>query len=72
MTAAQEFVGHEPVETKRRTMAQLYGLRLTILRYPRSTPSGPARDEHRQAASSTQFLSTDKRWLAIHTVDGIK
>jgi hypothetical protein len=72
MTAAREFVEHEPVETKCYTMAQLYGLRLTILRYARSTPPGPARNEHRQVASSMRSLARDKRWLAIHIVDGIK
>jgi hypothetical protein len=53
-------------------MAELYGLRLTIRRYACSTPPGPARNEHRQVASSVRSLSKDKRWLAIHTVDGIK
>jgi hypothetical protein len=53
-------------------MAELYGLRLAILSYARATPLGPARNEHRQVASSMRSLSRDKRWLAIHTVDGIK
>lgn len=72
MTAAREFVEHEPVDTKRYAMAELYGLRLTILSYARSTPLGPARNEHRQVARSMRSLCRDKRWLAIHTVDGIK
>jgi hypothetical protein len=52
-------------------MAELYGLRLTILKYARSILPGPARNE-RQVASSMRSLSRDKRWLAIYAVDGIK
>jgi hypothetical protein len=62
----------QPVETKLYTMAELYELRRTIIRHCRSIPIGPARNEHRQIASSMRSLSRDKRWLAVHTVDGIK
>jgi hypothetical protein len=60
-----------PVETRRYTMAELYELRRVIIRYSRSIPPGPVRNEHRQIASSMRSLSWDRRWLAVHTVDGI-
>ena len=61
----------EAVETRRYTMTELYELRRTILRHARAMPIG-VRNEHRQIARSMRSLSRDKRWLAIHTVDGIE
>jgi hypothetical protein len=62
----------QPVETKRFTMVELYELRRVIIKHSRSIPPGPARNEHRQIASSMRSLTRNKRWLAVHTVDGIK
>ena len=59
----------QSVETKRYTMAELYELRRVIIKHSRSLPPGPARNEHRQIASSMRSLSRDKNWLAVHTVD---
>jgi hypothetical protein len=62
----------QTVETKRYTMAELYELRRVIIRHSRSIPPGPARNEHRQIASSMRSLFKDKAWLAIHTVSHSK
>jgi hypothetical protein len=59
----------QSVETKRYTMAELYELSRVIIKHSRSLPPGPARNEHRQIASSMRSLSRDKNWLAVHTVD---
>jgi hypothetical protein len=56
------------VETKRYTMAELYELRRKILKFSRSFPPGPVRNEHRKIATSMRFLSKDRNWLAVHTV----
>jgi hypothetical protein len=61
-----------PVEERRYTMVELYELRRVIIKYSRSIPPGPARNEHRRIAASMRSLTRDTDWLAIHTVDGIK
>lgn len=72
MTGARVFLGREPVETKRYTKAELYELRRVIIKHSRSMPPGPARNEHRQIATSMRSLATDTEWLAAHTVEGIE
>jgi hypothetical protein len=67
----------QPVETKRFTMVELYELRRVIIKHSRSILRGPARNEHRQIASSMRSLTKNKRWLATHAVgsaevDGIE
>ena len=57
------------VENKRYTMAELYELRRVIIKHSRSIPPGPARNEHRQIATSMRSLSKDRDWLAVHTVE---
>ena len=57
------------VENKRYTMAELYELRRVIIKHSRSIPPGPARNEHRQIATSMRSLSRDRDWLAVHTVE---
>ena len=52
-------------------MAELYELRRVIIKHSRSMPPGPARNEHRQIATSMRSLFTDREWLAVHTVDVI-
>ena len=51
-------------------MVELYALRRVIIRYSRSIPPGPERNEHRQIANSMRSLARDRKWLAVHTVDG--
>ena len=72
MTETRGFLGREAVETKRYTKAELYELRRVIIRHSRSMPPGPARNEHRQLATSMRSLAVDTEWLAAHTVEGIK
>jgi hypothetical protein len=72
MPAAREFVDYQAVETRRYTMAELYHLRRIIIRYARSFPPGPVRNEHLQKARSMRSLCRDTPWLAIHTVDGLQ
>ena len=57
------------VENKRYTMTELYELRRVIIKHSRSIPPGPARNEHRQIATSMRLLSRDRDWLAVHTVE---
>jgi len=49
--------------------AELIELRLNILRYARSFPPGPERNQHRQIALSLRRLFKDEKWLATQTVD---
>jgi hypothetical protein len=72
MTGGREFVENKPVETKRYTVAELYELRRVIIQHSRSMPPGPARNEHRQIATSMRSLSHDREWLAAHTVEGMR
>lgn len=50
--------------------AELVEHRRNILRYARSFPPGPERNQHRQIALSLRALFRNKRWLDAHTVDG--
>jgi hypothetical protein len=50
--------------------AELIEQRRNILRYARSFPPGPQRNEHRQIASSLGRLFRNRKWLELHTVDG--
>jgi hypothetical protein len=66
------YANRQPVETKRYTMVELYELRRVIIKHSRSIPPGPVRNEHRQIATSMRSLSRDRKWVAVHTVDGIQ
>jgi hypothetical protein len=54
----------------RYTHGQLVQLRRQMLRFARSTPRGPQRNERRQIARSMRNLFKNKRWLDAHTVEG--
>jgi hypothetical protein len=54
----------------RYTIAQLNQLRRPMLRYARSLPPGPERNERRQIAASLRSLFRNKMWLEAHTVAG--
>jgi hypothetical protein len=49
--------------------AELTEYRRNILRYARSFPPGPERNQHRQIALSLRSLFKNEKWLAAHTVD---
>jgi len=54
----------------RYSMSQLVQLRRQMLRFARSLPPGPARNERRQIAASLRRLFRNKMWLDAHTVEG--
>jgi len=54
----------------RYSIAQLVQLRRRMLRYARSLPPGPERNERRQIASSLYRLFRNQRWLDAHVVGG--
>jgi hypothetical protein len=60
------------VEVYRYTMAELYELRRVIIKHSRSIPPGPVRNEHRQIATSMRSLIRNEKWLAVHTVHGLR
>jgi hypothetical protein len=49
--------------------AELVEHRRNILRYARSFPPGPERNQHRQVALSLRRLFKNARWLDAHTSD---
>jgi hypothetical protein len=58
------------IDRSRYTMAELIEIRRNILRYARSIPPGPDRNEHRQVAESLRRLFNNKAWRGAHTVEG--
>ena len=48
-------------------MSEIIELRRRMLRFARSLPPGPERNERRQIASSLRSLFRNKKWLAAHT-----
>jgi hypothetical protein len=49
--------------------AELIEQRRNILRYARSFPPGPERNQHRQVALSLRTLFRNAKWLDAHTFD---
>ena len=49
---------------------QLIELRRRMLRFARSLPPGPERNNRRQIARSLRSLFKNKKWLDAHTVEG--
>ena len=54
----------------RREMAYFIELRRNVLRYARTFPPGPERNQHRQIALSLRTLFRNRAWLNAHTLDG--
>jgi hypothetical protein len=54
----------------RREMAYFIALRRDVLRYARTFPPGPQRNQHRQIALSLRALFRNRTWLDTHTLDG--
>jgi hypothetical protein len=50
------------------TVEQLLELRRQMVRFARSIPRGPARNERRQIAASLRRLFKNKEWLDAHLV----
>jgi hypothetical protein len=49
--------------------AELIEHRRNILRYARSFPPGPERNQHRQVALSLRTLFKNTKWMDAHTFD---
>jgi hypothetical protein len=49
-------------------MAELIEYRRNILRYARSFPPGPERNQHRQVALSLRALFRNREWLETHVL----
>jgi hypothetical protein len=54
------------------TIPQLLQLRRQMLRFARSLPPGPERNDRRQTADSLRRLYRNKAWLDAHTVEESK
>jgi len=59
-----------PLEHPLYSRAELIEHRRNILRYARSFPPGPERNQHRQVALSLRTLFKNSRWLDAHTIEG--
>ena len=57
-----------PVDPPLFLKADLVGYRRDILRYARSFPSGPERNQHRQIALSLRALFRNVEWLDAHVL----
>jgi len=51
-------------------MPELIEMRRQVLRFARSLPPGPERNNRRQIASSLRSLFRNESWLDAHTVEG--
>jgi hypothetical protein len=52
------------------SITELVELRRQMLRFSRSIPPGPERNQHRQIAMSLHALFKNKKWLDAHTIEG--
>jgi hypothetical protein len=48
----------------------LYSMAELIVRYARSLPPGPARNQRQQIALSLRALFKNEKWLQSHTLEG--
>jgi hypothetical protein len=62
----------QPVEEERPryTFAELVEIRRQLVRYARSIPIGPERNQHRQVAASLRRLFMNQKWRDNHIVAG--
>jgi hypothetical protein len=63
--AARTLAPDHPLYSK----AELIEHRRNILRYARSFPPGPERNQHRQVALSLRTLFKNTRWMDAHTFE---
>jgi hypothetical protein len=52
--------------------AELLEYRRNILRYARSFPPGPERNQHRQVALSLRALFRNREWLDTHVPNDLR
>jgi hypothetical protein len=60
----------KPIPEPVYSTSDLVELRRQMLRYSRSIPPGPERNQHLQIAISLRRLFKNKEWLAVHTAKG--
>jgi hypothetical protein len=60
----------KPISEPTYSTSDLVELRRQMLKYSRSIPPGPERNQHLQIAISLRRLFKNKEWLEIHTVKG--
>ncbi len=53
------------------TGPELYDMRRAMLRFARSFPPGPERNQHRQIALSLRALLKNSKWLLDHSVNRV-
>jgi hypothetical protein len=70
MSSAVRVSTEKHSQTQLFTLAELSELRGNTLRYARSFPPGPERNQHRQIALSLRALFRNPKWLNAHTVEG--
>ncbi|MDB5504187.1 MAG: hypothetical protein JWR89_4089 [Tardiphaga sp.] len=56
-----------PVMPRQFSEVELFDLRRSTLRFARSFPPGPQRNQHRQIALSLRALFRNKTWLSVHS-----
>jgi hypothetical protein len=54
------------------SQAELHEYRRNILRYARSFPPGPERNQHRQVASSLRALFKNREWRETHVLNDVR
>jgi hypothetical protein len=59
-----------PTFEQRHSIEELIQIRRDMLRYARSFPPGPDRNQRRQIALSLRALFKNKDWLDAHTWEG--
>jgi hypothetical protein len=61
----------ERLSARRRfyTPQELYDLRRSVVRFARSFPPGPERNQHRQIALSLRSLFRNSAWLLDHVAE---
>jgi hypothetical protein len=60
-----------PVSERLYSKEELIELRRQMLRYSRSIPPGPERNQHLQIAISLGRLFKNKKWFDAHTVEAV-
>jgi hypothetical protein len=63
-SVARAFAADHPLYSE----AELVEQRRNILRYARSFPPGPERNQHRQIARSLRALFKSREWLEAHVL----
>jgi hypothetical protein len=69
MMGGMSLINRQPVEEiPRYRIVELVELRRQMLRYSRSVPPGPERNQHRRIELALRRLFKNKKWLDAHAV----